>query len=179
MNKLVRWTGLPLLGVALLAGCTPAASTAAIVNDVAIPDSQISHYANACATAAERTGAAEADLPTANDLRRGLVSWAILGEMSRQYVEANGGGPSDREIAEFVAQQPDMGWMVLDEGCAEVVQSVARHALIAYELGFDVDDYLGEDNYTVQVNPRYGQWDYQELRLQGTGSLSLRAPGVS
>lgn len=166
MKKLTHLLVAPAVGVALLAGCSPNGATAAIVNDVVIPEARVSSYADGCATMVQGDGS---DAQKAAAVRPQMLKWAILGEMSRQQSESVG-GPTDEEMRAYV-NEAGLAQLLTDPDCAEAALGVARHDLIALNAGADHASYFG--SFDVELNPRYGQWDPAELEAVGSGSLSV------
>lgn len=169
MKKLTHLVIAPALGVALLAGCSPNGSTAALVNDVQIPESRVTSYAEGCAAVLDNEGSIAEN---AAALRPQMLKWAVLGEMSRQQAAANG-GPSDDEMRDYVAEA-GLTQLLENDACGEATLGVARHDLIALGLGADMASYFGA--FDVELNPRYGHWDPARLEAGGSGSLSDAAP---
>lgn len=169
MKKLTHLLVAPVVGVALLAGCSPNGSVAAIVNDVEIPESRVTSYANGCATMIEGD---QSDTQKAAMVRPQMLKWAILGEMSRQQAEANG-GPTEEQMLAYV-EEAGLQQLLTDPDCAEATLGVARHDLIALGLQADMASYFGA--FDVELNPRYGVWDPARLEAAGSGSLSDVAP---
>ncbi len=165
MKKLTSMLVAPLAGVALLAGCTPNGSTAAMVNGVAIPESRVNSYAEGCATLVQGEGTPE---EVAIAIRPQMLKWAILGEMSGQQADSVG-GPTEDEMRVYV-EESGLNELLSEPGCAEATLGVARHDLIALGLGSDMSSYFGA--FDVELNPRYGQWDPTQLQAGGSGSLS-------
>ncbi|MGI5951774.1 MAG: hypothetical protein ACOX61_08010 [Brooklawnia sp.] len=165
MKKLTALLVAPLAGVALLAGCTPNGSTAAMVNEVAIPNSRVTSYADSCATLVQGDGTPE---EIAADIRSEMLTWAILGEMSSQHADSFG-GPTEDEMRAYVEDSWANRLLSAPE-CAEAVLGLARHDLIALGLGSDIGSYFSA--FDIEVNPRYGQWDLSRLEASGSGSLS-------
>lgn len=165
MKKLMGRVALPLLGLSILAGCAPTGGTAAIVNDVTIPDSRVTQFAKGCAVALQNVG----QPATANQLRTQMVGLAVLDEMSRQYVADAGVGPTDDQLRSEI-RRLDRDFLLSDPRCEQATLGLMRYNVIAISLGQDWADTFGK--YQVELNPRYGQWDWSRLMGGGSGSLS-------
>ncbi len=166
MNKHIARAALPLIGVAMLAGCSATGGTAAVVNDVVIPDSRVSSFAEGCSAVLQGSPQL-AQSP--NQLRPQMVKWAVLDEMSRQQAETMGDAPSDDQLRDYV-EQAGLGVLLTDERCSEATLGVARHDMIALNLGDKMASYFGA--FDVELNPRYGEWNATDLQAGGSGSLS-------
>lgn len=165
--KVLTGAALGVVGVAALSGCSPASGTAALVNDVAIPDARVTSFADGC-SAVLASSPQLAQSP--NQLRPQMVKWAVLDEMSRQQAEKMGSNaPDDAQMRDYI-EQSGLSQLLGNGECAEAALGVARHDLIALSLGSNMDSYFGA--YTVEVNPRYGTWDQANLAVSGSGSLS-------
>lgn len=167
MNKLIGRAVLPLLGLALLAGCSPTGGTAAFVNDVAVPDSRVSEFAEGCSAVLMDDESQLARTP--NQLRSAMVQWAVLGEMSRQQLASMGIEPTDEQLRNYLIRN-GIGGMLDDPRCAEAALGLARHNVLVLSLGSNSGTYF--DAYQVELNPRYGAWDPVTLVIVGSGSLS-------
>lgn len=171
MKKLAGRAVLPLLALSLFAGCSPTGGTAAVVNGVAIPDSQVTGFAEGCSAVLQ-------EIPqlaqTPSQLRPQAITWAVLGEMSRQQVAAAGAGPTDQQLRDYVTQA-GLGVLLTDSRCAAAMMGLARHDIVGLTMGGDIGDYL--ESFEVEVNPRYGEWNMEDLRASGSGSLSQIAAG--
>lgn len=165
MNKLVGRAVLPLLGLSLLAGCSPTGGTAAIVNGVAIPDSRVTSFAQGCSAALQDQSNPQAELEP-NALRPTMLQLAVLDEMSRQQASGDAQAPTDDQLLEEVRRRNGEQFLV-DERCAEATTALMRHEHYLLTLR---DEYLG--SYTVEMNPRYGVWDPDQLIAVGSSSLS-------
>lgn len=166
MKRVHRWA-IPLAGVMLLAGCSPSGGTAAVVNGVPIPDSRITDYAQGCSAALAAVPGAAAQ--SANALRSGMVSWAVVGEMARQQAAATGNDFSNSALTSYI-QSAGRAELMQDPRCAAALLGVARHDLFVQSLGNQVGNYLASQN--IVLNPRYGVWDWNKLGPSGSGSLS-------
>lgn len=162
MNKKLRLAGLPVIAAIALTGCANSGSTAAIVNGVAIPDSQVVEYAEACATPLRAN---------ANELRFDMVQWVVLGEMSEQYLEEHPDQrPSEADLVKYAEQHPTLQFAVADQGCRPAALAVTQHQVLALNLGSQAKEYI-QDN-EVTLNPRYGAWDAENQRPAPLDSLS-------
>lgn len=166
MNKLIARAGIPLIGVALLAGCSATGGTAAVVNGVSIPDSRVTGFAEGCSTVLQGTPQLA---QSANELRPQMVKWAVLDEMSRQQAAESDEAPTEDQLREYV-ERAGLGVLLSDERCEQATLGVARHDLIALGLGEDMASYFGA--FDIELNPRYGEWNATDLQAGGSGSLS-------
>lgn len=166
MKKLVARGLLPMLAVGLLAGCAPSGSTAAIVNGVSIPDSQVMEWAQGCAAITDRPNR-PGEL-TANELRTEMLQYAVIDVVSRQAREAAGTGPSDEQLLEVIRDEPVMKQILSNDACTEAHIALLRHNFYAMESG---ESYF--TSFDVQLNPRYGaRWNTAEVKPEGSGSMS-------
>lgn len=168
MNKLVARAVLPLLGLSLLAGCAPTGGTAAIVNGVTIPDSRVTQYAEGCAVALANGGQAA----TPNQLRPQMAGVAVLGEMSRQQIALEGDGPTDDQLRTEI-RRLNGDYLLSDPRCEQATLGLMRYNLIAGSLGERWAESFG--HFEVELNPRYGQWDWTAMAAGGSSSLSQLA----
>ena len=164
MKKFARWVALPIVGVIGLSGCAHQGSTAAIVNGVEIPDSVIVDYAESCS----------AVLTQQNDpaqIRFDMLHWAVLGEMSEQYLaEHPDQRPSEDELMAYAQQHPILAYAVRDEGCRPIALELAQHQVLALNLGGRAGDYIQGNE--VEINPRYGAWNSETQEPEPLASLS-------
>ncbi|GAA2181318.1 hypothetical protein GCM10009785_15730 [Brooklawnia cerclae] len=167
MKKVHRWA-VPLVGVVLLSGCTPSGGTAAVVNGVSIPDSLVTEYAEGCSAAL--AAEPQATSQSANDLRAGMVSWAVVGEMAKQEAIRTGNDFSDETLTSYI-DSAGRSYLMSDSRCSQALLDVARHDLLVQSMGTaDVSEYL--ESQDIVLNPRYGTWDWNQLGPSGSGSLS-------
>lgn len=170
MKKLVGRAVLPLLGLSLLAGCTPTGGTAAIVNGVTIPDSRVTEFAKGCSVALENAG--ESVPPSL--IRPDMVRWVVLGEVGRQYVEAGGAGPTEEQLRTEIRRN-GVDNLLSDARCEQGILGLMRYALIEYSLGQQGAE-TTLHQYSIELNPRYGRWDWSQTNGVGSGSLSQESP---
>ncbi len=165
-----RWAlAVSALAVTLMAGCSPAGGTAATVNGIPIRDSLVSSWAEGCAQALSNHPTLA---QSAGSLRPQMAKWAILDQMSSQYIEQSGGAivtPSESELRDYVTQR-GLGDLFSNEQCAQAAYGIARHDRLALSLGASASQYLTAFN--VELNPRYGTWDPSVLGIIPSGSLS-------
>ena len=159
MGRLLRRLMVPVLGVWLLAGCAHAGSTAAIVNGVEIPDSQVVQAAEACSeTLGHRAG----------ELRLDMVLWAVIKEMSEQYLaEPPADRPDEGQLVGYLLAQPKLSRVLENQVCRDAALGLAQHQVLMLSLGSRTGDYL--EHNQVLLNPRYGTWlpDRQEPDFWG------------
>jgi hypothetical protein len=166
MKKLVGSVVLPVVGLALLAGCAPTGGTAAIVNGVAIPDSRIVQATEGCASVLREFGVTE------GQMRLQVVRWAVIDEVASQFVATSDLKPTDAEIlAEARAEGAEA--FLADARCGQLTSGVLRYNLLAAALAESGEEWPQTFRAPdIEINPRYGVWDPSSLTLVNTGSLS-------
>lgn len=148
--------------LALLAACTPAPSTVALVGGTPVTAADLQRSIDGCA----ELGITTEQLP---ERRHALLLAA--GELVDQAAEARGISVSDGELT-ALAEQGGFADLLGNEECAKLARPGAMLGLLSQAVSQDelIAQIQGID---VEVNPRYGEWDVETLDFVGSGSLSL------
>lgn len=148
--------------LSLLAACSPAPSTVALVGDTRITTEDLQRSVDGCA---------ELGLTTEMFPEKQHVVFLAAGELVRQAAEAHGITISDGEWRALAGQGQFAGALG-NEDCSGLAYPGAAMTLLTPQVGEEqiVSELRSID---VQVNPRYGHWDAESLGLIGNGSLSL------
>lgn len=165
--KLTRLIPAAVAAVALLAGCSPTASTALQVNGTTITENQIDSYARGCA---EALGIDEGQI-----LRKALVQTVLMGEiMSPLLTDA---GVTDEQVDAYAAQQGgETAALIKNEECRPFGRTNLRVAIVSQTLDQATWTQL-LDKSTVTLNPKYGRFDPEGTQsiLTDSGSISIAA----
>lgn len=159
--KLIRLVPV-VAAVSLLAACSPAPSTVAVVNGERITSEDLQRTLDGCAEVGYGTDVVP---------RKAHVMYLTAGELMRQLAAGHGFELNSGEVR-AVAAQNNPPELLANEDCAELV--FAGSALSLMLENFTEDELVAElSQADVEVNPRYGRWDADQLGLTGDGSLSI------
>ncbi|MDF1488741.1 SurA N-terminal domain-containing protein [Tessaracoccus caeni] len=148
--------------LALLAACTPAPSTVALVGGTPVTAADLQRSIDGCA----ELGITTQQLPVKQH-----VLLLAAGELVDQAAEARGFEVSDGEL-KSLAEQNGSADLLGNEECAKLAYPGVKLTLLGQAAG--QDELIAElKAIEVDVNPRYGEWDAEALGLAGSGSLSL------
>lgn len=169
-----RWTRVATGAVAAVAALTmvgcghPGGSTAFQVEGNSVSLNELETAADACA---EPLGFA----PEAMDLH--IRTIALQGLIGKTLAEQNGLSFTDAQVRQVLTEQEVAGALDVP-GCAEIAENIGIFFLAATRVGADKGiEQISAMN--VQVNPRLGSWDAEELALRHTnGSLSEVGPAT-
>ena len=163
----------PLSALALLTACTPTGGTAAVVDKVRISESDITRYAEGCASVTGANGIAS---ETAASLRSTVVSWSVQ-ELLVQKVAAMHHVTIDPAARDAAFSSTPVGKaLATNADCREAAVGAIDLSLLAQQL--DPATVIRDaQTLNLQLNPRYGSWDYTSMTASGSGSLSQPVTG--
>lgn len=158
----------PLSMLTLVTACTPTAGTAAVVDKVRVSEADITRYAEGCASVTGTNGIAP---ETPASLRSTVVSWSVQ-KLLVQKVAAMHHITIDPAMRDAAFGSTPVGKaLVTNEDCKEAAAGAVDLSLLAQQV--DPATVIRDaQTVSLQLNPRYGSWDYTSMTASGSGSLS-------
>ncbi|MEA4943472.1 MAG: hypothetical protein VB080_03445 [Propionicimonas sp.] len=164
---------LVVAGMLVLTGCSGnSPRVAAEVNGVVIPEATVDAISQGLA-------AGNGEPEAAGTWRRTAASILISNEIARQVGAKTGASVSADDVTQAVESSDQLKQLAATPELAAFIHDFANTQLLASQLGKDAFMAAAAD-FTVVVNPRYGEFDPTTLQLgNGTGSLSSPAPAAA
>ncbi|NHB84339.1 hypothetical protein G7085_06235 [Tessaracoccus sp. HDW20] len=149
--------------VTLLGACSPAASTAAVLNGEVITEASIDQAMTGCAEALQ--------VDTSQLVRQGAVQTMALASVFDSVV-ADFGEFSDDQVDKLGASQGGQSAAMLgNEDCRRLARDSVKVSLLGQLDQQVVTQAL--QSADIELNPRYGRWDPTDQGLFGSASLSV------
>ena len=166
--------GLPALALALLAGCAPSAGTAMVVDGRRVTEDHLDALAEGCRTALD--GAGTSDQYPDGEVRQAIASWVAQGLVADALIERANATVSDADLQKARAGLRNADLFTSTADCSEAFMGIVRlTAYVSLEGEQSARDQAS--GLRIEINPRYGAWDADELTVMGSGSLSGRSEG--
>lgn len=154
--------------VAMLAACSPAPGTAAVVGSTTYTEKALTKMVNGCAAA----------LKTTPDKlsRRGIVQNLVIGGVFDTVAEIHGQPIADADVDKMVPQALENGAaMLANPDCVPLARAATKSALLQ-QVGDSALLKQALNETTVKLNPRYGTYEPSTTNLFGdSGSISVLA----
>lgn len=164
--------GLPAIALALVTGCAPSASTAMVIDDVRVSENHLDALAEGCEEALDMAGLS-GQYPD-GEVRRNVASWVAQGLMADALIERANITVSDNELQEARAGLRNSELFTTTANCTDAFMGIVK--LTAYvSVEGEATALAQAADVEVEINPKYGTWDTDELTIEGTGSLSSRS----
>lgn len=160
--------GLPVIALSLVTACTPSPSTAVQVGDQRATVSQVNDYVPGCQEAIQRSQSR-----TLSDglVAREVTSWMTDGMVAQELMDQQGWVVDENTYRQAYAANGNAQLVSSNQDCSEAVSGMVWLSALVLQHGTDEVVSAAKD-LDITVNPRYGTWDPDELRISGTGSLS-------
>ncbi|MFT8394940.1 hypothetical protein [Propionibacterium sp.] len=161
---------LPVVTLALFAGCSPNPNTAVQMGDRTVSEVAITNSAKGCSQVLDEMGLSSQF--TDGDVRRNVVSWQASGLIADELASQYGVSIKDSDKRVALASLQNGPQFAKNETCGEALDGRLKLLALAQEEGADkvAHDAAAED---IVVNPRYGSWNGSQQLVNGTGSMSL------